>query len=176
MSSTIIVKHEICLSPEMCERLQEVFSPVSLYFPNGLKNRSIWQHRDTGNYIAAWYRLAEMRTNFITAGGVDADHRSPFEMEQIFNAYLEEIMSTLRPEQRNRPVVRYLAHTWSHTWESEWRPGLHGVRAPRLRLLHQLSIVRRPESLGVNHSMLCNAIRSVSASALSIVVPTLLQS
>ena len=110
MSSTIIVKHEICLSPEMCERLQEVFSPVSLYFPNGLKNRSIWQHRDTGNYIAAWYRLAEMRTNFITAGGVDADHRSPFEMEQIFNAYLEEIMSTLRPEQRNRPVVRYLAH------------------------------------------------------------------
>ena len=56
---------ESFLPASMQKRLDEVFSPIFLYFPKGLKDRSEWQPRNTSEYIARWYRLASMRIPFL---------------------------------------------------------------------------------------------------------------
>ena len=55
---------EACLPASMQMRLQDVFSPIFYYFPKGVKDRSVWEPRNTSQYIAEWYRLASMRSRF----------------------------------------------------------------------------------------------------------------
>ena len=43
-------------------RVEEVFSRIFFHYPNGLKDRSVWEPRDTNKYIRQWYELASMRT------------------------------------------------------------------------------------------------------------------
>ena len=42
---------EACLKPSIYLHVQEVFSQIFFYYPNGLKDRSVWEQRDTGQYI-----------------------------------------------------------------------------------------------------------------------------
>ena len=58
----VALQDESCLPPSMQVLLEEVFSPIFFYYPNGLNDRSVWEPRDTGKYIGEWYKLAAMRT------------------------------------------------------------------------------------------------------------------
>ena len=100
------------LTPWMHQRLQEVFSPIFFYYPQGLKDRSIWEPRDAGQYIRNWRTLAAMRT--LVAPDATANHGEPLRREQvtqIFKHYMEELKADLRPEQRNREWKYYKSCT-----------------------------------------------------------------
>ena len=40
---------------------QEIFNDIFFYYPNGLKDRSVWEARDTSRFIAHWYEYDAMR-------------------------------------------------------------------------------------------------------------------
>jgi hypothetical protein len=42
---------ETCLTPSIYLHVQEIFSQIFFYYPNGLKDRSVWDPRDTSQYI-----------------------------------------------------------------------------------------------------------------------------
>merc|ERR1712051_999601 len=50
-SLVAVLVEESTLSRQMHERLAEVFSPIFFHYPNGLKDRSVWQPNDTSKYI-----------------------------------------------------------------------------------------------------------------------------
>jgi len=56
---------ETCLTDPMYQHVQEVFTQIFFYYPNGLKDRSVWQARDANQYIHQWYKLAAMRAQVI---------------------------------------------------------------------------------------------------------------
>ena len=37
--------------PQMVHRIREMFEPIFFHYPLGLKDRSVWEPRDTGKYI-----------------------------------------------------------------------------------------------------------------------------
>ena len=41
------LESESCLPLWMQRRIEEVFSPIFFYYPNGVKDRSVWKPRDT---------------------------------------------------------------------------------------------------------------------------------
>ena len=45
------LRDEVCLTPEMHWRVQEVFCPIFFLFPKGLDDRSVWEPPDTSKYI-----------------------------------------------------------------------------------------------------------------------------
>ena len=45
------LKDESCLPPSMHLLLEEMFWPIFFDYPHGLKDRSVWQPRDTSKYI-----------------------------------------------------------------------------------------------------------------------------
>ena len=84
--------------------LEEVFSPIFFYYPNGLNDRSCWQPRDTGKYIGECYKLAAMRT-LVTTDVTATEHGkqlSKDQVTQIFKLYMKEFKANLRPKQRNK--------------------------------------------------------------------------
>ena len=100
---------ESCLTPSMHSRVQEVFCPIFFHYPNGLKDRSVWEPRDTSKYICQWYELASMRT-WVPTGAAATEHGeqlSTAQVSQIFKLYMEDMKKTLGPEQLNRPRVYY---------------------------------------------------------------------
>ena len=97
---------EACLPASMQMRLQDVFSPIFYYFPKGVKDRSVWEPRDTSRYIAAWYRLGSMRNRFGLAT-VDSRQLNYEQVTQIFNIYMAEMMHNLLPHQHNKTQAYY---------------------------------------------------------------------
>ena len=98
------LQDESCLPPSMQALLEEVFSPIFFYYPNGLNDRSVWEPRDTGKYIGEWYKLAAMRT-LVTTDVTATEHGkqlSKDQVTQIFKLYMKEFKANLRPEQRNK--------------------------------------------------------------------------
>jgi hypothetical protein len=109
----VALQDEACLPPSMQVLLEEVFSPIFFYYPNGLKDRSVWEPRDTGKYIGEWYKLAAMRT-WVTTDATATEHGeqlSGCQVSQIFRLYMEELKTNLRPEQRNRKWSYYKSCT-----------------------------------------------------------------
>ena len=101
---------ESCLTPSMQQRIEEVFSPIFFNYPNGLKDRSVWEPRDAGKYIRQWHELAAWRA-FVetdddaesTAATEHGKHLSKDKVTQIFTFYLDHFKTSLRPEQVGRP-------------------------------------------------------------------------
>ena len=89
--------------------LEEVLSPIFFYYPNGLKDRSVWEPRDTSKYIGEWYKLAAMRTR-VTTDATSTEHGeqlSKDQVSQIFKRYLQDMKSEPRPGQANKTWTYY---------------------------------------------------------------------
>ena len=108
------LEDESCLTPLMQQRITEVFSPIFFHYPNGLKDRSVWQPRDTSKYIHQWRELAAWRARI----GIDDDDKSTADTEhgkqlskdettRIFTLYLKDLKTTLRTEQVGRDWTYY---------------------------------------------------------------------
>ena len=100
---------ESCLTPELHCRVQEMFCPIFFHYPNGLKDRSVWEPRDTSKYIRQWYELASMRAWVMTdaAATEHGEHLSKDQVSKIFQLYMKDMKKTLRPEQLNKPWTYY---------------------------------------------------------------------
>ena len=100
---------ESCLTPSMRERVEQMFSPIFVNYPNGLKDRSVWEPRDTSEYIRQWHELASMRTR-VTADAAATEHGeqlSKVKQDQIYKYYMEDLKKHLRPEQRGKASTYY---------------------------------------------------------------------
>ena len=74
---------ESCLTPSMHLRVEEVFSRIFFHYPNGLKDRSVWETQDTSEYIRQWYELASLRT-FVNPGFAAAtEHGEQLSKDQV---------------------------------------------------------------------------------------------
>ena len=82
---------ESSLSASIQERLNEVFSPIFFYFPKGLKDRSVWEARNTTQYITEWNRLASMRSRFGHATE-DSGQLNKKEVAAIFKEYIADML------------------------------------------------------------------------------------
>ena len=97
---------ESSLPASMQGRLHEVFSPIFFYFPKGVKDRSVWQPRNTSQYIAEWYRLASMRSRFGRATE-DSGQLNKEQVAEIFKGYIADMKTNLLPHQRNKDGAYY---------------------------------------------------------------------
>ena len=107
---------ESSLSLQMYARLEEVFSPIFFHYPNGLKDRSVWQPKDTSRYIRQWYELAACRLPVLrsTAAAAATEHGrelSRFEVTLVFKQYMEDLKTELRPDQLGRKWSYYKSCT-----------------------------------------------------------------
>ena len=96
-----LLKDESCLPHSMELSLQEVFWPIFFYYPHGLKDRSVWEPRDTSKYIREWYKLAAMRPQ-VTTDATATEHGkelSKDQVTQIFKRYLQHMKTEPRPGQ-----------------------------------------------------------------------------
>ena len=92
---------ETCLTPAIHLRVKEVFSPVFFHYPNGLKDRSVWEPRDTSQYIRQWYELASHR-QWVTPDAAATEHGKELSKEQvtqIFKLHMNEMQKNLRKYQ-----------------------------------------------------------------------------
>ena len=48
------LKHESSCIPQILHRIKQMFEPIFFHYPNGLKDRSVWEPRDAGKYIREW--------------------------------------------------------------------------------------------------------------------------
>jgi len=102
--------HKTCLSPAVHLRVETVFSRVFFYYANGVNDRSGWQPRDTSKYIRQWSELATMRTWVSSGFAASTEHSEQLtkdQVSQIFKLYMEDMKSTLREEQLDKPWVYY---------------------------------------------------------------------
>ena len=100
---------EACLSQSICLHVQEVFIPIFFHYPNGLKDRSVWEPRDSSQYIRQWYQLASFREMVIPHGDA-TEHPielSNTELDQVFAKYMDDFKQDLRPEQQGRKWTYY---------------------------------------------------------------------
>ena len=76
--------------------LEEVFSPIFFYYPNKLKDHSVWTPRKTREYICQWHRYAEMRT-WVRQDADATEHGIKFSKEEILRIKIrfqeEELMT-----------------------------------------------------------------------------------
>jgi len=101
---------ESCLSPSVHLRVEKVFSRIFFYYANGVNDRSGWQPQDTSKYIRQWSELASMRTWVSSGFAASTGHSeqlSKDQVSQIFKLYMEDMKSTLREEQLDKPWVYY---------------------------------------------------------------------
>jgi len=102
--------HKTCLSPAVHLRVETVFSRIFFYYANGVNDRSGWQPRDTSKYIRQWSELATMRTWVSSGFAASTEHSEQLtkdQVSQIFKLYMEDMKSTLREEQLDKPWVYY---------------------------------------------------------------------
>ena len=92
-------------TPEMQDRLAEVFEPIFFYYPHGLGDRSVWEPRDTGKYISKWRELAALREHMQPDAG--STRFSKEQCTEIFRLYVTDFKTTLRPDQLNRKWTYY---------------------------------------------------------------------
>jgi len=102
--------HKTCLSPSAHLQVETVFSRIFFYYANGVNDRSGWQPRDTSKYIRQWSELATMRTWVSSGFAASTEHSEQLtkdQVSQIFKLYMEDMKSTLREEQLDKPWVYY---------------------------------------------------------------------
>ena len=107
---------ESSLSFQMYARLEEVFTSIFFHYPNGLKDRSVWQPNDTSQYIRQWYELAACRLPLLrsTAAAAATEHGRDFsraEVTQMFRQYMEDLKNELRRDQLGKNWTYYKSCT-----------------------------------------------------------------
>ena len=105
----VALQDEMCLTPSIHLHVEEVFSPIFFHYPNGLKDRSVWEPRDTSQYIRQWYELASMREG-LTPAAAATEHGqelSKGQVTQIFRQYMQEMKKDLRPDQQGKKWTYY---------------------------------------------------------------------
>jgi len=127
---------ESCLSPSVHLRVEKVFSRIFFYYANGVNDRSGWQPQDTSKYIRQWSELASMRTWVNSGFAASTEHGeqlSKDQVSQIFKWYMEDMKTTLREDQLDKPWVYYkscaeakMKHQAGHTFVAKaiWAIGL----------------------------------------------------
>jgi len=128
--------HKTCLSPSVHLRVETVFSRIFFYYANGVNDRSGWQPQDTSKYIRQWSELASMRTWVNSGFAASTEHGeqlSKDQVSQIFKWYMEDMKTTLREDQLDKPWVYYkscaeakMKHQAGHTFVAKaiWAIGL----------------------------------------------------
>ena len=104
---------ESCLPSMMHERLAEVFEPIFFEYPNGLRDRSVWQPRDTSKYIRQWHELAAMRTRVVPDAAA-TEHGKALSRDQvteIFKEYMRELKEEGRQGQEGKKWKDYKCYT-----------------------------------------------------------------
>jgi len=113
-----------------------VFSRIFFYYANGVNDRSGWQPQDTSKYIRQWSELASMRTWVNSGFAASTEHGeqlSKDQVSQIFKWYMEDMKTTLREDQLDKPWVYYkscaeakMKHQAGHTFVAKaiWAIGL----------------------------------------------------
>ena len=103
------LRDETCLAPSIQLRVEEVFAPIFFYYPNGLKDRSVWEARDTSQYIRQWYEFASMRERLPpdAAATEHGNELSKAQVKQIFKWYMEDMKKNLRAEQQGKSYTYY---------------------------------------------------------------------
>lgn len=89
-----------CFPRAIQPRIEKVFAQLFVHYPNGAKDRSVSQPRDTSVYIRQWREFASKR-EWLTLNAAATEHSAEFSEEQvtdIFKLYMEEMKNTLRPE------------------------------------------------------------------------------
>ena len=108
------LQDETCLTPSIHLHVEEVFSPIFFHYPNGLKDRSVWEPRDTSQYIRQWYKLASMREGLTPAAAATTEHGhelSKQQVTQIFRRYMKDMKKDLRPDQLGKEWSYYKSCT-----------------------------------------------------------------
>ena len=98
------LKDETCLTPSIHLRVEEVFSPIFFHYPYGLNDQSVWEPRDTSQYILQWYKLASMRER-LTPNAAATEHSnelSKAQVTQIFRMYMEDMKKDPRADQQGK--------------------------------------------------------------------------
>ena len=105
----VALNDEMCLTPSVQLHVQEVFSAIFFHYPNGLKDRSVWEPRDASRYIDQWYQLASMREMVIphAAGTEHGIELSKNEVTEIFRKYMADMKNDLRPDQQGLDWTYY---------------------------------------------------------------------
>ena len=88
------LEDESCLTLSMQQRIEQVFSPIFSHYTNGLQDRSVWEPRDTGEYIRRWREHAAWRTRI----DIDANAESTAATEhdkQLSREQVKQISKTL---------------------------------------------------------------------------------
>ena len=99
-------------------RVEEVFAPMFFHYPNGPKDRSVWEPCDSSQYIRQWHKLASMRDWLTpeaaaTEHGAEAaatehsDELSKAQVKQIFNRYVNDVKHNMRGDQRGKKWTYY---------------------------------------------------------------------
>ena len=103
------LKDKTCLTPSIHLHVEEVFSPIFFHYPNGLKDRSVWEPRDTSQYIRQWCKLASMRELLIPDAAVTehSNELSKAQVTQIFQMYMQDMKKDLRADQEGRQWSYY---------------------------------------------------------------------
>ena len=98
------LQDETRLTPSIHLRVEEVFSPIFFHYPNGLKDRSVWEPRDASQYIRQWYELASMR-EWLTPAAAATEHGdalSKAQATEIFKRYMEDMKKDLPADQQGK--------------------------------------------------------------------------
>ena len=108
------LQDESCLSPSMHQRIEGMFSPIFFHYPNGLRDRSVWEPRDTSLYIRQWREHAAWRARIDkdanAESAVATEHGEQLSKEQVtqmFRLYLDDFKTSLRPEQCGQKWTYY---------------------------------------------------------------------
>ena len=96
-----VVNDEAAWSTATLNIIAEVFEPIFVHFPRGLKDRSVWQARSPDEYITQWREHAKFRLEVI-AGAVDGLQFTRDQRQRAFQYYLQWFAENeARPGQKN---------------------------------------------------------------------------
>ena len=84
--------------PQMLHRIRKMFEPIFFHYPNGLKDRSVWEPRDAGKYIREWRELAAFRDHIVPGANARSIRFSKAQLDQIFEEQFKVFKTTLKPE------------------------------------------------------------------------------
>ena len=105
------LEDESCLTPWMLHRFEEVFSPIFFHYPNGLKDRSVLQPRDTSKYICQWHELAAWRALVQTdahaesAGATEhGEQLSKAQLNKILRLYMNDCLIAVMSRSPKTPT------------------------------------------------------------------------
>jgi len=143
-----IINDETQWSPEMFDIVDRVFRPVFFYYPNGLKDRSLWIARDPALYISHWREYTSLRERVDVGANVpqlateQLMHFDERQVQAVFQAYLAQFnRAEATAEQLSRGCT-YLKSCAEAKLNREcgsrlivfaiWEVGLPQVRAPSL--------------------------------------------